>query len=73
MSLLDDGIYDVVVIDARDDEDGVAHLDVTVVSGSEKGNVVQLSGPRGRRDATDLLGLPATLEVVDGVPRLRFS
>ena len=72
MSVLDDGIYDVLVIDAREDDDSVVHLDLTVVSGSEKGNVVRLSGPRGERDATDLLGLPATLHVVDGVPRLRF-
>lgn len=72
MSVLHDGTYDVLVIDGREDDEGVVHLDVTVVSGSEKGNVVSLSGPRGRRDATDLLGLPATLHVVDGVPRLSF-
>ncbi|HVF73839.1 MAG TPA: hypothetical protein VM938_02220 [Acidimicrobiales bacterium] len=72
MSLLEDGTYDVVVIDANEDDDGVVHVEVTVVSGVEKGNVVRLSGPRGRRDATDLLGLPATLDVVDGAPRLRL-
>lgn len=73
MSLLDDGTYDVVVIDAREDEHDVVHLDVTVVSGTEKGNVVHLSGLRGKRGAVDLLGLPATLHVVDGESRLRFE
>lgn len=72
MSALDDGTYDVLVVDARDDDEHVLHLELAVVSGEHKGAVVELSGPRGTRDATALLGLPATLRVVDGVPRLAF-
>ncbi len=72
MGVLDDGTYDVLVVDAREDDEHVVHLDLAVVSGPRKGEVVSLSGPRGRRDPTELLGLPASLHVVDGVPRLAF-
>ena len=72
MSALDDGIYDVLVVDAREGDDDVVHLELAVVSGARKGDLVTLSGPRGQRDATDWLGLPATLRVTDGIPRLAF-
>ncbi len=72
MSVLEDGTYDVLVVDAIDDGGGVVHIEVAVVSGAQKGDVVRLSGLRGKRDPADLLGLPATLRVADGQPRLAF-
>jgi hypothetical protein len=73
MPALVDGIYEVVVIDAREDDDGTLQLDLAVVSGAHKGEVVHLSGPRRDRDATAFLGLPATVRVHQGAPRLTFG
>lgn len=70
---LDDGTYEVVVIDAQEDDDGTLHLDLAVVTGAHKGDVVHLSGRRRERDATTLLGLPGTVRVHDGTPRLTLS
>lgn len=73
MPALDDGTYDVLVIDAREDHDDVLHLELTVVSGAHKGEVVNLTGPRRGRGATDVLGLPATLRVDGASLRLSFD
>lgn len=72
MSELRDGTHDVVVIDAREDEDGVVHLELAVTSGTHKGNVVRVAARSFARDALDVLGLPATLHVDEGVPRVVF-
>lgn len=73
MTALDDGTYDVLVIDAREDDEDVLHLELAVVSGAHKGEVVQLSGPRRDRGATSVLGLPATLRVDGASLRLSFD
>lgn len=73
MPALDDGTYDVLVIDAREDDEDVLHLELAVVSGAHKGEVVHLSGPRRGRGATDVLGLPATLCVDGASLRLSFD
>lgn len=72
MTALDDGTYDVLVVDAHDDGEGTVHLELAIVSGASKGDVIRLAGPRGARDPVELLGLPATLRVTDGVPRVSF-
>lgn len=73
MPALDDGTYDVLVIDAREEHEDVLHLELTVVSGAHKGEVVNLSGPRRGRGATDVLGLPAMLRVEGASLRLSFD
>ena len=73
MQVLPDGIYEVVVVDAQEGDDDTLHLDLAVVSGAQKGDVLRLSGPRRDRDATTLLGLPATVRVHEGAPRLTFG
>ncbi|MBW3669084.1 MAG: hypothetical protein KY443_07715 [Actinobacteria bacterium] len=73
MTALDDGTYDVLVIDAREGDDDVLHVELAVVSGARKGEVVHLSGPRRNRDATSVLGLPATLRVDGASLRLSFD
>lgn len=77
--MLEDGTYDVMVVDAAPtvDADGVAdggvRLDLTVIAGAHKGEVVTL-GARGlHRDPLDLLGVPGTVVVADGNPRLRLE
>jgi hypothetical protein len=72
MSELSDGSHDVVVVDAREDEDGVVHLELAVTSGAHKGDVVHVAARSFARDALDVMGLPATIHVHEGVPRVVF-
>jgi hypothetical protein len=73
MSLLDDGTYDVVVIDAREGHEEILHLELAVTSGEHRGEVVTVAARGLRRRALDLLGTPATLVVTDGEPHITFS
>jgi len=70
--VLEDGTYDVVVIDADDVEGGV-HVELTVLAGPHKGEVVALTAAGLARDPLDLLAAPGTLTVADGVPRLALE
>lgn len=73
MSHLDDGVYDAIVIDAREDDGNVLRVDLALTSGAHKGDVITVAGDAFARDAIELLGLPATLRVVDGEPRLTLD
>jgi hypothetical protein len=69
---LEDGTYEVMVIEAREEDDGAVQLDLVVSSGPRRGAVASL-GARGlRRSWHELLGTPCTLIVEAGQPRLRF-
>jgi hypothetical protein len=72
MTNLADGTHDVVVVDASEDDDGIVHLELAVTSGARKGDVVRVAAHALARAPLDLLGLPATLHVKDGVPRVTF-
>jgi hypothetical protein len=71
-SPLPDGTYDVFVVDAADVEgpEGPAgtRLEVTLTVGEEKGRVLTVSSAEHLGDEIELLGMPGTLVVVDGVP-----
>ena len=71
MHALPDGSYDAVVIDAVAHDDGTATIELTVTSGSHRGAVVRMRSVARATDPTSMLGLPMTLTVVDGEPRLR--
>ncbi len=73
--MLEDGTYDAIVVDAEaaSDDGSVVALDVTVLGGPHKGEVVSMSATGTGRDALDLLGVPATLVVADGQPTLRLE
>ena len=70
--MLPDGVYDVFVVDAVDD-DGVIRLELTILAGEQKGEVVNLSSPNLQGEPALLLGTPGTLTVTDGVPNLRLE
>jgi hypothetical protein len=72
--VLEDGTYDVVVVDAEPgDGPGEVHLTVTILAGEHKGEVVEL-GARGlRREAWELLATPGTVVVADGAPHLTLE
>ena len=70
---LDDGIYDVIVIDASEDDDGAMKIELAISSGTRRGEVVTLNATNLGRSWSDVLASPATLTVTDGQPRLRFD
>jgi hypothetical protein len=71
--VLPDGTYDVFIVDATALDDGVVALSLTVLSGPSKGEVVDLRAAGLGRDELDLLGLPATLVVENGVPSVTID
>lgn len=70
---LPDGIYDALVIDAAEHDDGSVSVDLTIVAGPSKGEVVTLLARGLEGDPLDLLGVPATIAVSDGSPSVRFE
>jgi hypothetical protein len=71
MQPLVDGSYSVIVVDAVEDtERDDVNLDLAITQGPTKGEVVRVRASSLKRSAVDLLGLPATLVVRDGVPTI---
>lgn len=70
--MLDDGSYDAIVVDATD-TGGDIDVELTVLAGPHKGEVVTVSARRLGREAIDLLGVPATLVVTAGQPSLHLE
>ena len=68
---LDDGRYDAFVVWAEGRDEGVA-FDLTITTGTHKGEVVTVVGPLSR-DPIDVVGLPCTLLVEGGVPRVHLA
>jgi len=76
LAMLSDGTYDAFVLDAEavpDGGTGAVRVELTITSGPSKGEVVSVRGHIGGGDPLDLLGIPATLVVEDGTPRLRID
>ena len=73
MQPLDDDTYDVFIVDVKEDEENALQLELAVTSGAHKGEVVIVRATSMQRDAIDLIGLPATLTVRDGVPRVTLD
>ena len=71
-SPLPDGTYDAIVVDAEDTSDGGVTVELAVLGGPHRGEVVALRGPPGTA-ALDLLGLPATITIAAGTPVLRLE
>lgn len=67
--VLPDGRYDAFVVWAEQTDDGRLAIDLTVTTGEHKGDVVSISGPHDA-DPVALTGLPCTLVVEDGLPRI---
>jgi hypothetical protein len=64
---LPDGTYDVLVVDAVTDHDALA-IEITILSGAHKGEVVGIRATGLDIDEVDALGVPGTLTVADGTP-----
>jgi hypothetical protein len=68
---LEDGSYNALVVDATADSTAGEHviaLDLTILDGPHKGEVVSLRATGLGDDEVELLGLPGTLVVENGVP-----
>jgi hypothetical protein len=75
LNVLDDGRYDAFIVwaDAQLDDEHREQLafELTITSGVHKGEVVELRASNMQtRDPIDLVGLPCTLVVDNGVPRI---
>lgn len=70
---LTDGTYDALVVDTTENDDGSVSVDLTIIAGPAKGEVVTLRATGLESDPLDLLGVPATLTVADGDPSLRLE
>jgi hypothetical protein len=64
---LPDGRHDALIVDATR-EGGQLSLELTIVAGAHKGDVVSLIATGIDRDELDLLGVPATIAVINGRP-----
>lgn len=73
MQAMPDGRYDVFIVDAETIDETTMRVEITFVSGDDKGDVIAIRGPHLARDPIELLGLPGTLIVRDGVPRLEVE
>jgi len=77
--VLEYGAYDAIVVDANrvDDADDATSaslsIELAITSGARKGDVIALRTDDASVDALELLGLPATLIVEAGVPRVQFE
>lgn len=71
--MLEDGSYDAIVFDAERADDGGTTVELTILAGDRKGEVVSMHTPASSRDPLDLLGVPATITVSDGTPTLRLE
>ncbi len=73
--LLADGSYDVIVVDADevDGQPGTVSLDLTILAGDAKGEIVSVRATGLTTDPVMLLGLPGTLTVSGGVPAVTLE
>ena len=53
--------------------DGSCLVELTILAGPHKGEVVTVRGAGVGQDPIDLLGIPATITVSEGAPRVRFE
>ena len=73
---LPDGVYEVFVVDVEESErdDGtVSRMSLTVVSGEYKGEVFELGATGLTGSFIDLVGMPGTVTVTDGVPTVAID
>ena len=76
--LLADGTYDVIVVDADEvasapGEPQAVSLDLTILAGEAKGEIVSVRAVGLSGDPILLLGVPGTLTVTDGVPSVQLE
>jgi hypothetical protein len=71
--MMDDGTYDVIVVDAKEKDDQLVQIEFAITSGARRGEMIAVTTKRLARPPLDLLGTPATLFVSDGAPRIEWT
>jgi hypothetical protein len=71
--MLDDGTYEVIVIDAEERADGVIAIELAVSSGAHRGEVISIATNTLQASWIDLLAAPGTLIVTNGQPDLTLD
>jgi hypothetical protein len=71
--VLADGTYDVLVVDATATEVGALELDLTILAGPQRGEVVSMRAEGLAWDEVGVLGIPGTLVVRGGEPSLALE
>lgn len=74
--MITDGTYDAFVVDVEDTStaDDRRHvLELTILNGEHKGELVSVTARGLQRSDIDLLGMPATLTVTGGEPSVRID
>lgn len=66
--MLEDGTYDVFVVDAEAQDAEGLRLDLTILTGPHKGEVVSMQATGLGVGEVDALGMPGTLTVIGGEP-----
>ena len=69
---LADGVYDAFIVWADERDDGTIALDLTITTGERKGDVVSVRATDAPHDAIALVGMPCTLQVSSGRPRIEW-
>ncbi len=72
--MLEDGTYDAIVVDAEPgpSPDTVV-IELAIAAGPHRGEVIAVTASGVARDPLDLLAVPATLVVADGVPLVNLE
>jgi hypothetical protein len=70
--VLEDGTYDAFIVDVTT-EGSVLHLDLTILAGAHKGEVVSVRATGLEVDEIDAIGMPATITVAGGVPAVTID
>ena len=70
--MLPDGTYDVFVVDAEADGPTL-RLDLTILAGEQKGEMVSMQATGLDVNEVDALGTPGTLTVAGGEPSLALE
>lgn len=73
MTQLSDGVYSVFVIDAEEIDKDTTRLEVTITIGEHKGEIVAVRASHLDGDPLLMMGLPATLFVDGGMPRIELE
>ena len=71
--MLADGTYDALVVDATADDTGGVALELTILAGPHKGEMVTVHAAGLDRDPLDLLAVPATMTVAGGAPSVALE
>jgi hypothetical protein len=69
---LADGVYDAFIVWAEERDDRTIALDLTITTGERKGDVVSVRATDAPHDAIALVGMPCTLQVSSGQPRIEW-